>query len=112
MTQELVRRPPAGPLAPFADRLTPMIAEAGDRTAWRFVDFFAVTISNPNTGEAYYRTVSRFRDNSTVCNNGSQSSVGHSIPAFSQYRSQQPISDSGWGSETRLGTITDSKWPR
>ena len=37
-----------------------MIATADDRTAWRFVDFFAVTIRNPNTREAYYRAVSRF----------------------------------------------------
>ena len=39
-----------------------MIAGANDRTAWRFVDFFAVTIRNPNTREAYYRAVSRFLD--------------------------------------------------
>ena len=39
-----------------------MIASADDRTAWRFVDFFAVTIRNPNTREAYYRAVSRFMD--------------------------------------------------
>ena len=60
MTQQLVRGAPAGPLAEFADRLPPMIAGADDRTAWRFVDFFAVTIRNPNTREAYYRAVSRF----------------------------------------------------
>ena len=33
-----------------------------ERTAWRFVDFFAVTIRNPNTREAYYRAVCRFMD--------------------------------------------------
>ena len=60
MTQQLVQGTPAGPLAAFADRLPPMIASADDRTAWRFVDFFAVTIRNPNTREAYYRAVSRF----------------------------------------------------
>ena len=60
MTQQLVRGTPAGPLAEFADRLPRMIASADDRTAWRFVDFFAVTIRNPNTREAYYRAVSRF----------------------------------------------------
>ena len=60
MTQQLVQGTPAGPLAAFADRLPPMIAAADDRTAWRFVDFFAVTIRNPNTREAYYRAVSRF----------------------------------------------------
>ena len=62
MTQQLVPATPAGPLAEFADRLPPMIAMADDRTAWRFVDFFAVTIRNPNTREAYYRAVSRFMD--------------------------------------------------
>ena len=62
MTQQLVQGTPAGPLAAFADRLPPMIATADDRTAWRFVDFFAVTIRNPNTREAYYRAVSRFMD--------------------------------------------------
>ena len=62
MTQQLVQTTPAGPLAAFADRLPPMIACADDRTAWRFVDFFAVTIRNPNTREAYFRAVSRFMD--------------------------------------------------
>ena len=62
MTQELVPASPAGPLSAFADRLPPMIAGADDRTTWRFVDFFAVTIRNPNTREAYYRAVSRFMD--------------------------------------------------
>ena len=61
MTQ-LVPASPAGPLAAFADRLPPMIAGSDDRTSWRFVDFFAVTIRNPNTREAYYRAVSRFLD--------------------------------------------------
>ena len=62
MTQRLVLGPPAGPLAPLANRLPPMIAGTDDRTAWRFVDFFAVTTRNPNTREAYYRAVSRFMD--------------------------------------------------
>ena len=39
-----------------------MIADADDRTAWRFIDFFAVTIRNSNTRESYYRAVSRFLD--------------------------------------------------
>ena len=62
MTQELVRGPHRGLPAEIADRLPPMIAGADDRTAWRFVDFFAVTIRNANTREAYYRAVSRFMD--------------------------------------------------
>ena len=62
MTQQLVQGTPAGPLAAFADRLPPMIAGADEGTSWRFIDFFAVTIRNPNTREAYYRAVSRFMD--------------------------------------------------
>jgi hypothetical protein len=33
---------------------------AGERTAWRFVEFFTATIRNPNTREAYARAVGRF----------------------------------------------------
>ena len=62
MTQQLVQSSPAGSIDAFADRLPSMIAGAADRTAWRFLDFFAVTIRNPNTREAYYRAVSRFMD--------------------------------------------------
>ena len=62
MTQQIVKSSPAAPLAAFADRLPPMIAMADERVAWRFVDFFAVTIRNPNTREAYYRAVCRFMD--------------------------------------------------
>ena len=61
MTHQLVQSSPATPLAAFADRLPPMVA-ADERTAWRFVDFFAVTIRNRNTREAYYRAVCRFMD--------------------------------------------------
>ena len=53
MAQQLVQSSPATPLAAFADRLPPMVADRTRRTAWRFVDFFAVTIRNPNTREAY-----------------------------------------------------------
>ena len=45
MTQELVQCSPAGTLG------------ADDRTPWRFVNFFAVTIRNPNTREAYFRAL-------------------------------------------------------
>ena len=61
MTQQIVQSSPAAPLAAFRDRLPPMVA-ADERTAWRFVDLFAVTIRNPNTREAYYRAVCRFMD--------------------------------------------------
>jgi integrase/recombinase XerD len=37
-----------------------LIADAGERTAWRFVEFFTATLRNPNTREAYARAVGRF----------------------------------------------------
>ena len=61
MTHELARNPSPGLPAQIADRLPPMVS-SDERTAWRFVDFFAVTIRNPNTREAYYRAVCRFMD--------------------------------------------------
>lgn len=62
MTTELV---PVGhtELAPeLVERMPTMIVVAGERTAWRFVDFFTSTIRNPNTREAYWRAVTRFFD--------------------------------------------------
>ena len=61
MTEELARANHPGFPTQFADRLPPMVA-VDERAAWRFVDFFAVTIRNPNTREAYYRAVCRFMD--------------------------------------------------
>jgi site-specific recombinase XerD len=40
--------------------LPALIERAGERTAWRFVDFFTATIRNVNTREAYARAVARF----------------------------------------------------
>ena len=37
-----------------------MIAEAGERAARRFLDFFAASIENDNTRMAYYRAVCSF----------------------------------------------------
>ena len=37
-----------------------MIAEAGDRAARRFLDFFAASIENDNTRMAYHRAVCSF----------------------------------------------------
>src|SRR5882762_1310003 len=37
-----------------------MIANAGDRAARRFLDFFAASIENDNTRMAYYRAVCSF----------------------------------------------------
>ena len=61
MIQELARNPHPGLPAQIADQLPPIVT-ADEPTAWRFVDFFAVTIRNPNTREAYYRAVCRFMD--------------------------------------------------
>jgi hypothetical protein len=40
---------PSGPALPA------LIAGAGKRAAWRFVEFFTVNIRNPNTRAAYGR---------------------------------------------------------
>jgi site-specific recombinase XerD len=37
-----------------------IVAATGDRATRRFLEFFAVTIENPNTREAYYRACRRF----------------------------------------------------
>ena len=37
-----------------------MVADAGEKAARRFLEFFAATIRNRNTREAYYRNVCRF----------------------------------------------------
>ena len=37
-----------------------LIADAGDPAAWRYVEFFAANIRNPNTRRAYVRACSRF----------------------------------------------------
>ena len=46
--------PNVAPLVPAA------IVHAGDRAAWRYVDFFAANIRNPNTRRAYARACGRF----------------------------------------------------
>lgn len=40
--------------------LPALIAEAGERAAWRFVEFFTVNIRNPNTRAAYGRAAAAF----------------------------------------------------
>jgi integrase/recombinase XerD len=40
--------------------LRALIAEAGERAAWRFVEFFTVNIRNPNTQTAYGRAAAAF----------------------------------------------------
>ena len=56
---------PSGALAPVPTVDTyigvpALIADAGDPAAWRYVEFFAANIRNPNTRRAYVRACSRF----------------------------------------------------
>jgi hypothetical protein len=39
------------------ERLPAAIGHAGERAAWRFVEFFAANIRNPNTRAAYAEAV-------------------------------------------------------
>ena len=42
------------------ETLPALIAAAGDRAAWRFIEFFTANIRNPNTRRAYGRAVGDF----------------------------------------------------
>jgi len=44
----------------FAERTPALIATAGDRAAYRFLEFFTAQIRNPNTHRAYVRAVGDF----------------------------------------------------
>ena len=44
----------------FAERTPALIAAAGDRAAYRFLEFFTAQIRNPNTHRAYVRAVGYF----------------------------------------------------
>ena len=90
MTQQLAQSYPAAPLSAFADRLPSMLAMAEERAAWCFVDFFAVTIRNPNTREAYYRAVCRFMD---WCEGRGLHGLGDVMPIHvAAYVEQLPLS--------------------
>ena len=58
MATDIVTREPAVIILPGG--LPALVERAGDRAAWRFVEFFTATIRNPNTREAYARAVGRF----------------------------------------------------
>ena len=62
MTDQLPAVIPSGALTTSADsRLVPaLIAHAGDAAGWRYVEFFAANINNPNTRRAYARACGRF----------------------------------------------------
>jgi integrase/recombinase XerD len=44
------------------DRLPALIAHAGEKASWRFIEFFAANIRNKNTRAAYARAVTQFFD--------------------------------------------------
>jgi site-specific recombinase XerD len=46
--------------APGPHSLPPLIAGAGERAAWHFLEFFTVNIRNPNTRGAYTRAAAAF----------------------------------------------------
>ena len=58
MTSDLTTLAPV--VLPLPGGLPALIANAGERTSWRFIEFFTATIRNPNTREAYARAVGRF----------------------------------------------------
>lgn len=89
MTRELASTSRPGLPAQIADRLPPMIA-ADERAAWRFVDFFAETIRNPNTRDAYHRAVCRFID---WCQQNGLYRLGDVMPIhIAAYVEQLPLS--------------------
>jgi hypothetical protein len=49
-------------LVPFADRAPALVAAAGARASYRFLEFFTAQIKNPNTRRAYARAVVEFFD--------------------------------------------------
>jgi site-specific recombinase XerD len=62
MSQEIVIAPPQTLAVAAGDGLVVprVIADAGDKAARRFLEFFAATIRNKNTRMAYYRAAARF----------------------------------------------------
>jgi site-specific recombinase XerD len=62
MTDQLPALIRPGALTPLPDgKLIPtLIADAGEHAAWRYVDFFAANIRNPNTRRAYARACESF----------------------------------------------------
>ena len=59
----MLRHAVAGSISPHAEagHVVPLIvAQAGDTAAWRYIDFFAANIRNPNTRRAYARACGRF----------------------------------------------------
>jgi integrase/recombinase XerD len=47
-------------LATIDSGIPALFVHAGDKAAYRFIEFFTANIHNPNTRRAYYRAVTRF----------------------------------------------------
>jgi hypothetical protein len=65
MSDQLPAVLPSGAIAPADSGDTlymvpALIADLGEQAAWRYVEFFAVNISNPNTRRAYARACGSF----------------------------------------------------
>jgi integrase/recombinase XerD len=60
MTSGLVPIPKRDLTRAGMDALPAIVSRAGERAAWRFIEFFAATIRNRNTRAAYARAVSQF----------------------------------------------------
>jgi len=60
MTDALVSIAYPTPALPAGTVVPAMIAAQGDRAAWRYLEFFAAHIRNPNTRAAYARAASAF----------------------------------------------------
>ena len=60
MNRHLANIPPKDLGRAGIDNLPAIIGRAGERAAWRFIEFFTATIRNRNTRAAYARAVSQF----------------------------------------------------
>ena len=60
MTPDLIPIPSRQLARSGFDRLPAVVARAGDRAAWRFLEFFTANIRNKNTRKAYFIAVALF----------------------------------------------------
>ena len=59
-TSEIGHRHHIPTVITLPEGLPALIENAGDKTAWHFIEFFTATIRNANTREAYARAMARF----------------------------------------------------
>jgi site-specific recombinase XerC len=60
MTDQLASWPRTLPALPAGAVVPAIVADCGEQVAWRYLDFFAANIRNPNTRAAYARACSGF----------------------------------------------------